>query len=422
MTESGSAQFDAVISTIGDAQAVDIRAVMVSDTTAWQLVHATVTVDGEDSPRPRTWRYRAVVFLERRVSGVVAAALMRGEPQELDGLKIQAPPARTSGLFQRLEARREWNYLAAPVPRTEWEFGSDESGTSHPWHSDVLVGDGPPFVSFEAAFSSFFFGAPPGNHANQRNLWRVIRYDRRAWLHRITIAPSSLTAIVKGTELDDVLLELSTPTSHLTRPVGRSRKVKMPLPSGLANHTLLVLRRDEDWLDLRHFSIPGPPRTSDPSIVWDQPGADLEVMIASGEGTHIEFKEQVPSQPSPRKNVLKTVTAFASGEGGTILFGVDDEAQVVGIDPTALDSLQLAIGSMIRDSIGPEPPLSLRTEQLDGKIVLLAEVAAGGQWFALNPHSKPEFYVRRGASTVPARMEEIVTGFARQSTTYAQHW
>lgn len=70
---------------------------------------------------------------------------------------------------------------------------------------------------------------------------------------------------------------------------------------------------------------------------------------------------------------------------------------------------------MIRDSITPEPPYRLRAAETEGHLLLLAEISAGGQWYALNP-AKPEFYVRRGASTVPARMDEITDGFSRKPT------
>lgn len=79
----------------------------------------------------------------------------------------------------------------------------------------------------------------------------------------------------------------------------------------------------------------------------------------------------------------------------------------------AIDQHMLVVASMIRDSITPEPPCRLRAAEMDGHLLLLAEVSAGRRWYALNP-AKPEFYVRRGASTVPARMDEITTGFGRK--------
>ena len=78
-----------------------------------------------------------------------------------------------------------------------------------------------------------------------------------------------------------------------------------------------------------------------------------------------------------------------------------------------MDRITVAVGSMIRDSIVPEPPYVLRAAEMNGRTLLLVEVTGGGRWYALN-HTKPEFYVRRGASTVPARFDEMASGFGQQ--------
>ncbi|AGL13722.1 helix-turn-helix domain-containing protein [Actinoplanes sp. N902-109] len=49
---------------------------------------------------------------------------------------------------------------------------------------------------------------------------------------------------------------------------------------------------------------------------------------------------QIPVKEHQRK-LLKTVAAFASGEGGTIVVGVTDEGHVAGVDATLLDELML---------------------------------------------------------------------------------
>lgn len=296
-------------------------------------------------------------------------------------------------------------------PRTEWDVSPVEQMSNRP--DGVLVGDGPSFLHYEAAFSSFFFGAPPGNRVTWQRLWRIIQIDRRAWLHRVTISPDKLTVTVKGTDLAGVRLELTSPASHVVRPIGRTRQVRLRLSAGLPNDCSLLLRNDEVWLDYRYFQTPTPGRERDVSVVWDLPGAEVDLLLASGEGPILEFKQEVPTTDGSRKTVMKTVAAFASGEGGTVVFGMADDAEVVGIDPTAQDQLMLAVGAMIRSTIEPEQPYHLRMVESRSKMVLLVEVAAGGRWYAVNP-AKPEFYVRRGASTVRARVDEITAGARQQ--------
>ncbi|WP_439427704.1 AlbA family DNA-binding domain-containing protein [Micromonospora sp. LA-10] len=411
MSETGSTGVADVAGLINSCDAVDVRLALGRGEEGWKVRHGEVTLHAAAAASARTWRYPEAVFLERRIPGAVVAGLVRAEPQDLDGLKVTSPSTQPTCVFNRLPSHVDWRPVTLPWPRTQWEINPSE--TAYSWQGGLLVGDGPGFITYEAAFSAFFFAAPPSNQASQQPLWRIIQLDRRACLHRVTIAADTLTALVKGTAAQGATLELSTPATRVVRRVGRAGRVRLRLPRGLADSSLLLLRQDEEWLDYRYFASPVPGRPGDASIVWDQPDADLGVLIAGGEGTYVEFKQEIPSTPESRRKVLKTIAAFASGDGGTLLFGVDDAAQPIGLDPTTMDRITVAVGSMIRDSIVPEPPYVLRVAEMNGRTLLLVEVTGGGRWYALN-HTKPEFYVRRGASTVPARIDEIAAGFGQQ--------
>jgi hypothetical protein len=409
--DSGSTDLTDLATLIEGYEHVDLRAALMRTDDGWQLLHGAVTAGALAPAANRNWQYPEDVFLERRLSGPVVAALLREQPQEINGLKVSTPRSATVGSFRRLAGHRLWSDTSMAWPRTEWDVYPAEQISNR--SDGVLVGDGPSFLHYEAAFSSFFFGAPPSNRATAQRLWRIIQVDRRAWLHRITIAADRLTVVAKGTNLAGVSVELSSPTSDVVRPIGRTGQVRLRLPDGLPSDSLLVLRNDEEWLDYRSFQSSLPGRERDDSVVWDLPGAELDLLLAGGEGPTVEFKQEVPTDPASRKKVVKTIAAFASGSGGTVLFGVADDAQVIGVEPTARDKLMLAVGDMIRSTIEPEPPYEQRTVEWRGKMVLLVEVRAGGRWYALNP-AKPEFYVRRGASTVPARLDEIASGFGQQ--------
>ena len=409
--EHGSTSVSDLAAMVGEHECVDIRLALVRGPDGWRVWHSEVTL-GAPSPAPgRAWRYGREIFLERRWSGTVVAGLLRQEPQEVEGLSVSAPASVDKGPFRRMAGQAEYLYVITPWPRTEWTISPVDTMAAPP--DRVLIGEGPAFLNFEAAFSSFFYGKPPGNFAGQGNVWRISRLDRRGWLHRVTIGPDALVISVRGTQLAGAVVELSSPAGTSTRPVGRTGKVRLRMPAGLADSSLLLLRSEDDWLDYRYFHAPVPGRQQDPSVVWDQPGAEMSILLAGGEGPHVEFKQEIPATSESRKKMLKTVAAFASGEGGTIVFGVSDDAQPVGISSAVIEQHKLAVASMIRDSITPEPPYQLRAAEIDGHLLLLAEISAGGQWYALNP-AKPEFYMRRGASTVPARMDEITAGFSRK--------
>ena len=55
---------------------------------------------------------------------------------------------------------------------------------------------------------------------------------------------------------------------------------------------------------------------------------DVNDMIGEGEGFTIEFKRRISS---PEK-IARTLISFANTRGGTILFGVDDDGSIVGVE------------------------------------------------------------------------------------------
>ena len=55
---------------------------------------------------------------------------------------------------------------------------------------------------------------------------------------------------------------------------------------------------------------------------------ELQLLIEEGEGFHLEFKRKVSS---PEKTA-RALIGFANTKGGTILFGVDDDKTIVGVE------------------------------------------------------------------------------------------
>ncbi|MFG1892173.1 helix-turn-helix domain-containing protein [Micromonospora sp. NPDC049051] len=391
---------------------VDVRLALYRSEDGWQISYGEVLIGADSTGPERTWLYSDDAFVERHLSGSLAADLVRKKPQQIAGLTVSAPAAQPSGNFQRLAGQVRWNNTVLPWPRTEWQLSPAKQAPTR--RRKVLVGNGPSFLHAEAAFNAFFYAAAVENGPRPPHmLWRIVRLDHRGRIHRVTIAPDALTVVIKGAELAGAQVELTTPDGSQLRPVGATGRVRLRLPRGLAPATLLMLRSDDDWLDFRYFPVPGTGGDGDRTVIWDLPGADASVLIAGGETEYVEFKQEVPTGES-RKKTLKTVAAFASGEGGTVLVGVTDDGQIAGVDATKLDEQMRTLRSMIRDNIDPDPPVTVRPVPVDGKTVVLVEVSAGGRWYAYNP-KRPEFYLRRGASTVPAQLQEIAVRFGQPS-------
>ncbi|MFD3519996.1 helix-turn-helix domain-containing protein [Streptomyces sp. NPDC058653] len=393
---------------------VNVRLALVAHAQRWRLHHAHVILD-EDAPlTERAWRYSTAAFLERRLPGPTVAALLRGDEQDIHDLHVVSPGPPSSAFSYRLHGHEEWGQVITPWPRTEWTVSRD-TDTPQPGNS-LLVGDGPSFLNFDQALSAFLYRLPHDGRASRSDLWRFVLSQRAGWFKQITIRHDLLTAVVDGEALDGAVLELSWAAGNRTHSVVGTGPYTFELPLGLPPDSLLMLRRNDQWLDWRNFPTPTYGRARDASVVWEQPGPELELLLANGEGQHLECKQQVPEGES-RKKMLKTIAAFASQDGGTILIGIRDDLQVVGLpEGENVDTQVMKVVNMIRDNVEPAPPYEPRVIDHDGKKVLVVEVAGGGQMYAYRNGQRSDFYVRVGPNTVPARHHEITAGF-RQSPT-----
>ena len=99
--------------------------------------------------------------------------------------------------------------------------------------------------------------------------------------------------------------------------------------------------------------------------------------IDSGESKNIEYKVTLPDR---NIKYTKTAVAFANGEGGRIVFGIEDQTlRVVGVSDDQVFTIMDAISNAIADSCEPLiiPDISMR--DIDGKTVIVAEILPGAQ-------------------------------------------
>ncbi|HEY4613790.1 MAG TPA: ATP-binding protein, partial [Bacteroidota bacterium] len=55
---------------------------------------------------------------------------------------------------------------------------------------------------------------------------------------------------------------------------------------------------------------------------------DIELLVQEGEGFEVEFKRKVSSA----EKISRALVAFANTKGGMILFGIDDDGSIVGVE------------------------------------------------------------------------------------------
>ena len=87
------------------------------------------------------------------------------------------------------------------------------------------------------------------------------------------------------------------------------------------------------------------------------------------ESKEIEFKEKIS------KSYLKTVSAYSNYKDGKIIFGINDNGEIIGLEKVTENKLN--IENTINDSIKPKPEYTLDIEKIEGKSCIVLNVKKG---------------------------------------------
>ena len=146
----------------------------------------------------------------------------------------------------------------------------------------------------------------------------------------------------------------------------------------------------------------------------EKPWRDIDELLKEKEHGRLEFKESL-GEESKRKSsydgIIKTIVAFSNSDGGEILLGVSDNAEVVGISKLlkasgSKDKFELSFRSAIRSQIdGPVDKLyRLKFENIDHREVLRIEVQQSNK--RIFTKQRGDFFIRDGNATRALTVKE----------------
>lgn len=123
-----------------------------------------------------------------------------------------------------------------------------------------------------------------------------------------------------------------------------------------------------------------------------------------GEATEYDKKELLEER-RPR-SWLKSVSAFANGIGGALIFGVSDEEELVGL-PDAKD-ISEKISELIKTKMDPIPQIVLEIHSEDEKEFIIVKVSAGQETpYYYTGDGNRLAYVRVGNESIPASAVDL---------------
>jgi divergent AAA domain protein len=100
---------------------------------------------------------------------------------------------------------------------------------------------------------------------------------------------------------------------------------------------------------------------------------NIDIRTLIGESTAYDKKQML--EVKRPKSWLKSVSAFANGEGGMLIFGISDDNQVVGLADAEGDAER--ISEEVKSKLDPVPAINLEYREIEGKKLVQIQVYPG---------------------------------------------
>jgi len=145
----------------------------------------------------------------------------------------------------------------------------------------------------------------------------------------------------------------------------------------------------------------------------------INEIVTQGEGKTREFKSTMrinlhTGQPDPRIELsfLKTIAGFLNSRGGTLVIGVADNGEPVGIEVDGFpneDKMVLHLDNLVRSRLGAQFGMYVhpRFEDYQGQRVLAVECWPARSPVYVKDANTEHFYIRAGASTSELPVSQV---------------
>ena len=220
-------------------------------------------------------------------------------------------------------------------------------------------------------------------------------------------------------------------------PIDYLKKVKQQFPNALKLQTvpedenLWELKSFEEFLRERRKMLAGELNnflnnlTTTEELEADVP---IDELIAEGESDELEFKSSLRWDYEYRKEnkklevvILKSISSLSNGEGGTLIIGVNDEKEILGLDPDYdllsgdKDKFELHLRNILNTQFGKV----FTSKGIKVSFIIINEFEICkidvGKWgkplfvtvVDKNGQKTDKFYVRSGNSTQELGVKEI---------------
>lgn len=150
--------------------------------------------------------------------------------------------------------------------------------------------------------------------------------------------------------------------------------------------------------------------------------SDVHEMILNGETDTVEFKSTLRFDTKKgEKNsgleyvIIKTIAAFLNTEGGTLIIGVDDDGNILGLDADIktltkqdVDGFQLHLTQLCRNYIGADliSHIKVSFPEIEDKKICMIKISKSSRTIITKFEGREDYFVREGNSSRSLSREE----------------
>lgn len=130
----------------------------------------------------------------------------------------------------------------------------------------------------------------------------------------------------------------------------------------------------------------------------------MEITKLIGETS--EYDKKLKLEMKKPKSWCKSVSAFANTYGGSLIFGISDDNQIIGLENPDKDAE--IISEMIKSRLDPIPEFKIRFQKEEDKVLLIVDILKGEETpYYYSGDGVLEAYVRIGNESVKTSSTEL---------------
>ncbi|HEY1772930.1 MAG TPA: ATP-binding protein [Gammaproteobacteria bacterium] len=309
-------------------------------------------------------------------------------------------------------------------------------GSNYGMPSSALVNYSYPYFENPTEAINAFCGMQLNEHDSRLNNLYIVVPDTQAYFAGMTLTDRGLTVQIGGSiDLGKLRLKGQMSIEGKAQKISTevvNNEATIEISSSPASISVWLVGKPDIKYD--HYAEPifyGQKRSFE-ICAKESGGATADLVadaINTGEGETLEFKPFISLGNPKEKEILRTVVAFSNSDGGQIIFGLSDEAQIVGIEqglrslatPEKESTEKLAekyinaLKERINHSIRGSLSLRYRTISYGNHTLLVVDI---------EPSKNPpvyllegnEIFIRKGANNVRPNPESDLARFYRPSS------